>query len=307
MGAGVSKTNVQNTQEASAFITQQFAGTCDVQCVNKMSDIDVTLVNTDLKGGITFNQTCSSNPNCIIGSSLAATADILFKAANSANAANAKPLIGFNFDSTKIKNVTDIRENISQNTNQQCNISSVNEMSDISILAVNSTIGGGINLDQQGNASGNCQLTSSTNAAAVASGDVTNTARSGKGSNKNKSGKLATITNIAIIAAVVFVIYIIGKVISGNSKSSESAKEIAELTAAKVAAGCPGGAKPLMNQKTGEPLINPKTHGLYCPPPSMKPSGQSASSASGSLSAQSPSVAQISPSTPTSFEYATSP
>lgn len=269
MGIGVSKNNIQKSQSASAFITQQFAGTCDVTCVNKMEDVNMTFLNSNVSGGIKLSQTCSSNPNCIIGSSMGATADVMFKAVNSANAANAAKWFSTNIDLTKIKSVTDIRENISQNTNQQCNISSVNQMSDISILAVNSNIGGGIALDQQGSASGNCQLTNSTTAAAIASGDETNTAKSGKGANKDKTGKMRLWTNVAIIIGVVFIIYIIGKIISGNSSSSETASQIAALTAAKIAAGCPGGAKPLTNQQTGEPLINPKTHGLYCPPPSM--------------------------------------
>lgn len=267
MGIGASISKTTNEQQASAFITQQFAGTCDVLCQNQMSDVTIDIINSNV-GGVKLTQTCSSNPNCIIGSSLGATADIILKAANSANAAKASSWFSINFDKSSIKNLNNIRENISQSTNQQCNISSVNEMNDISILALNSNIGGDIALSQTGSTNGNCQLTSSTTAAANASSDVTNQARSGKGSNKDKTGKLALLTNIAIIVAVCFVIYIIAKIISGNSKSSESAKDIAELTAAKIAAGCPGGGKPLMNQQTNKPLINPRTHGLYCPPPS---------------------------------------
>lgn len=285
MGAGFSSDKTKNTQNASAFITQQFAGTCDVSCVNKMSDVDVTLINSNVGGSIEFKQTCSSNPNCIIGSSMGATADVLMKAINSTNAANASKWFSVNIDKAKTTNLMDIRENISQYTNQQCNVSSVNEMSDISILAINSNIGGDIALDQNGSASGNCQLTNSTTAAAIASGELNNTTSSGKGANrKDKTGKLALLTNIAIIAAVCFVIYIIAKVISGNSQTSESAKDIAELTAAKVAAGCPGGGKPLLNQQTGQPLINPRTHGLYCPPPSSQSSTSQSSSQSTSQS-----------------------
>jgi hypothetical protein len=292
MGTGFSSTKVSNTQTASAFITQQFAGTCDVQCVNKMSDVTMTFINSNVDG-VKLQQTCASNVNCIIGSSQNATADVLFKAAQSANAANASKWFSINLDSTKITSVQDIRENISQSTNQQCNVSSINEMNDVSILAVNSNIGGGgIALDQQGSASGNCQLTNNTTAAAIASGDTTNEGKSGKGANKDKTGKMRTITNIAIIAGIVFIIYIIAKVIAGHSQSSESSQEIAALTAAKVAAGCPGGGKPLTNQKTGEPLINPKTHGLYCPPPSATPSSTPLStSTSTPLSTSSPNIA----------------
>jgi len=262
-----------------------------------MNDVSMTFINSNVNG-VSLKQTCASNVNCIIGSSQNATADVLFKAANSANAASASKWFSLNFDKTKINSVQDIRENISQSTNQQCNVSSINEMNDVSILAVNSNIGGdGIALDQQGSASGNCQLTNNTTAAAIASGDINNEGKSGKGANKDKTGKMKTITNIAIIAGIVFIIYIIAKVISGHSQSSESSQEIAALTAAKIAAGCPGGGKPLTNQKTGEPLINPKTHGLYCPPPSATPSTPTSTSSTSTPSTPTPSVLPSTPST----------
>ncbi len=272
MGAGLSTTTVNATEEASSFITQQFSGTCDVTCQNNIDGVSVTLIGSNVGGNVQLAQTCSSNPSCMIGSNIGATADTMLKAVNSANAKNAAGWIpSLNIDKTKINSLMDIRQNISQATNQTCNIGSYNEMSDISILAVNSNIGGNIGLYQGGSASGSCSLSGSLSAATAASGQTTNSGQSGKdklGQKKgSKSGKMSMMSYVLIGIVVIVVIVIIGRMISGSSKSKESAADIQRLTAAKMAAGCLDGSKPLMDPKTGQPLVNPKTHGPFCPPP----------------------------------------
>lgn len=275
MGGGMSVAKVNSTEEASTFITQQFAGTCNVQCQNAMDKVQIDLINTTLSGGINLSQTCSSDVNCIIGSSMTSTADTLLKAVNSSNAKNAAGWAKLNIDKTKINSLIDIRQNLSQATNQTCSVGSYNEMSDVNIMAVNSTIGGGINIAQTGNASGNCSFSSTLDAAAKASGMNDNNAQSGKdklGQKKgSKSGKMSIVTYIIIGIIVLVVVIIIGRMVSGSSKSKESAAEIAKITAAKMAAGCPDGADPLKDPATGQPVVNPKTHGPYCPPPKIEP------------------------------------
>lgn len=273
MGVGFSSTKVNATEEASSFITQQFSGTCDVVCQNNIDNVSVTLIGSNVGGSVQLAQTCSSNPTCVIGSSFGATSDTLLKAVNSANAKNASSWFGANMDKTKLNNLLSIRQNISQSSNQTCNIGSYNQMDDISILAVNSNIGGNIGLYQSGSANGSCQLTNSITAATAATGMSNNTATSGKdklGQKKgSKSGKLSIISYIILAIVVVVVIVIVGRMISGGSKSKESAAEVAKLTAAKMAAGCIDGAQPLIDPATGQPLVNPRTHGPYCPPPKI--------------------------------------
>lgn len=271
MGLGTSKSTTTSTAEASSFIAQQFAGTCDITCNNIMSNVSVDLFYSNVGGDVNLTQTCSSNPTCIINSSFGATTDTLLKAANSSNAKNASKFLGINFDSSKINNTLDIRQNISQNTTQTCNIGSLNQMDGVSILAENSNIGGSINLTQTGSTSGSCSMSSALSAAAAASGGSTNNSQSGKdklGQKKgSKSGKLGVLSYLLIGGLILIVIVIIGRIISSNSKSNETASEIEKLTAAKLAAGCPDGAKPLLDPKTLQPIINPQTHGPMCPAP----------------------------------------
>ncbi len=222
---GVSISKAVSEQNADVQLTQIYKGTCDITCQNIEENISVDLINTVIGGGIIFNQSCSANGNCIFGSTMDATSDVFFKATNSSNAKNAWSgwsLDPFNIDIAESKSRQNIKESITQSVTETCKISSYNQMNNISIFSANSQIGGGIEFNQSGNATGKCVLDNTMTAAAYATGMATNTATSGK--DKKKKGDKSSIFRIAvyiIIAIVVLIVaVIIGKLITGHMKKT---------------------------------------------------------------------------------------
>lgn len=268
---GKSKSSVENTQAASSYLTQQFSGNCNVSCQNVMSNITIDLINSNVSGGINVSQTCSTNAQCLITSNNNATADTIFKSANSSNSKNAAQGIGnINLDNTSIDSRQSIVQSINQSNSEQCNVSSMNQMNNVTIFAANSNISGGINLSQNSSTQANCSLSNSMQAAAQASGLAQNTATSGKdkkGQKKgSKSNKLRIITYIIVGAVIIFIVYIIAKIFTSHSESSDKKKQQQEVAEARAKAGCPGGVMPILDKK-GKAIIDPKTNRPICPPP----------------------------------------
>ena len=211
---GGSSSSAISIQEADVFISQQFAGTCDITCQNIMKNIDVTTINSDV-GSINFTQTCSTNGNCLFNNVSDAIADVTFKATNSTNAKNAWASWAtppFNWDSASSYSRQTIKEDIIQSAVENCKLSSYNEMDNISVFTANSTISDGISFDQTGSTSGSCSLNNSMSAAAYASGIANNVATSGKDKKSSKfENKKSSVTRIIIylIVAVILIALII--------------------------------------------------------------------------------------------------
>ncbi len=256
-------------QEANAFLSQQYYGSCDIECKNIVTGLNIDIINTILTGGINLDQQCTVNGQCMMGSSSDATADVLFKALNSSNAKNASSLFSgdiFNFDEAVSMSRQDIKETIMQQTSEKCNMSSLNQMSDVSILAANSRIGGGINIGQTGAVSGQCQLQNNMTAASTATALASNTAQSGKDKKAQKKGSDNAIWTIFIFIAAIAVIFIIAKMFTGSERQSLGESAMLAAAEARAAAGCPGGLSPVINKLTGKPVIDPTTGGPICPP-----------------------------------------
>ncbi len=213
MGAASSTTSSE--QSAQASLSQKFGGTCNLQCQNTESNVSVDIINSIIGGDVDLSQTCSTNGSCMIGSMMDATSDIYFKAANSSSAGNAVGLFPWmiNYDSSSATSRQDISQSIQQSSSENCNIGSYNDYNDISILAENSTIGGNIEVSQQGSVQGQCQLTNSMSAAAYATGLADNTAQSGKDKKSSLGLSNAAMIVIGIILTIVLLIisFMIGR------------------------------------------------------------------------------------------------
>lgn len=277
MGQSTSK-NISE-QTANVNIMQQFSGTCDVVCQNTMSDVSVSIIDSTIGGSVNLNQTCSTNASCLIGSTMNAVADAMFKDSNTANAKNTSEMPWFaesiNTDTAENISRQTIREAINQSSNEHCNVGSYNQMNNISIFAANSTIGGNISISQNASTSGQCRLTNSMRAAATATGQTINKATSGKDKKGekfgNKTGKLTLITYLVIGIVVIVIVSIVGKIIAGMSQKGEFKKRQETYLKALAKQGCPGGGKPLMDPKTKLPILNPVTQQPMCPPPQQRP------------------------------------
>jgi hypothetical protein len=189
---GYDPTDNENTQISNATIAQQYSGTCQIRCDNIISGSSVNVINSQVGGDVGIEQVCSVNGQCMFNNNQQALADIFFKAANSANSqANSGLWNGtiFQWGPATNKSYQSIAETISQNINQECDVSSVNDINNSNVYAINSQIGGKVVIGQNGAASGNCTLQSGMNATAIATGLSDQCASAGKKAKKTCGGK----------------------------------------------------------------------------------------------------------------------
>jgi hypothetical protein len=129
----------------------------------------------------------------------------MFKASNSGTAAGG---ILPGIDVSETGSYQSINENILQQISQKCNIGSTNTMSNINIYAQSSTIGGGVNITQQGTATGSCTFQSLQQATAEATGEADNCSAAGKGAKKTCGGKGGSIGTYLLYGGIAIVVFI---------------------------------------------------------------------------------------------------
>jgi len=245
MGPSLSKS--ASEQRAQSNLYQSYQGSCDISCNNVMSDVDITLINSDV-GGVELTQSCAVDGICTMNNASNTLSDILFKAKNSTNAKNA--VVPLQLDVALSESRQDIQQAIDQVVNQKCAISSNNQMTDVTIYAANSNIGNGVKLDQDGKASGGCALTSTMSAAAYATGMATNVATSGKDKKAEKGKSVWAVVGIAIAIIVVVLVgskafstYLAKKSGATSTTSAESGTAPTAPAARVRAAGAAGAAR----------------------------------------------------------------
>lgn len=275
---GLSTSTNTNTQEANQFISQQFIGDCESSCQAVTDNVKVVIRDSKVKGGINIKQKCSLNANCAISGVASATGDVLFKALQSANAANATPAIPtsfFNDDAAYNISSQYIRQSINQQQTQKCtnNVKDVVENVYIGVLD-GSTLDGGINIDQKGSTTSSCALDSSMDASLKATGLVDQKAISGK----DKKGQMfSMITWIAIAGAVVAVAGIIAFLMKRTAQSTAENKSIERAASMRAKTACMEkvGTYPYKDPDTGDVYIDPVSLDPVCvPDPDYTPKTQ---------------------------------
>lgn len=183
--------NQVNTQINDA-ITQQFSGTCDFECSNTISNINVDIVNSQVWGGVNIENACSVDGTCTISSSTNALTDILLKANQSTNASTTAGI--FNVDISSNSYSSQVNQDINQSVSEQCKVQSVNDINNVDVFAINSQINGGINIGNTGKVVGNCALSNIMTAMESASQTIDQVSASGK-----KAGKCTSCSGVEII------------------------------------------------------------------------------------------------------------
>lgn len=192
-------------QQANASITQQYAGSCNVNCNNTIDNINISLIDTLLSGGINFTQQCSADANCLFQTTQNSLTDVLFKAQNSSTAAGGV-LPGISVSETGT--YQNINENILNSVSQTCSVGSYNDISNVDIFAQSSTIGGGINFSQQGSTQGSCTFNTIMTATDMATGTADNCSASGKMAKKTCGGKGGTIGSTLVYIGIGLVMFV---------------------------------------------------------------------------------------------------
>lgn len=185
----------ESQQIANAYITQNYAGSCSVECDNTISGLSIEFINSVLGGNLEISQVCSANAQCIFNSTNSALADVAFSAQNSTTAAPGV-IPGITSQSATSASYQQINESILQSVSQKCNVQSANSASNVSIFAENSTIGGSVIYNQTGTSEGQCQFTTTMNATDIATGSANNCSGAGKKAKKACGGKGSSSGNI---------------------------------------------------------------------------------------------------------------
>lgn len=225
MGLFFSSSSATSSQIANANIMQKYSGQCNLLCNNTLSGADIAIINSNLQGGINITQSCSVNGQCVMNNQQNALTDVIFKASNSAAAGDIVGVLGADFSTTG--SYQDINQNIQQSVSQKCNLSSINDMKNISIFAENSSLSGGIDISQTGSNAGSCTLSNIMSATERASGEVNNCSSSGKKAVKACGGKgnfswLDILMIIGVCILIFFTVVVIYRLSSTSNKSSGS-------------------------------------------------------------------------------------
>lgn len=172
----------ESIQRAIAQITQQISVQCSVSCQNYIGDINIDLRDSKISGGINITQECSVDGSCLSDATISSVSEIALALDQAAAAANQR----FNFGSEAARNYAymTIQQQLNQGLDQQCSMNSVNELTSVNIFAENVDLSGGIVIAQTGSVGGACMLDGALDAAAFATGTITQTADTGKAAKK---------------------------------------------------------------------------------------------------------------------------
>ena len=230
MGAGWSSTTINDPQEDNSRIVQQYSGTCSVSCQNEIDDVSIAIINSSVGGNVEVTQSCAVNSQCAFQTTQSALSDAILKAQNSSGAALRYLSIGVT--TSNINSPQSISQAISESVTQSCNLSSTNDLDNVSIFAANSQIGGSVVVGQVGDVKGGCALQTSMTAQELATASNNSCAQSGsKKSCGGKGGKgsigkyvLYGIGAIVLFMVVMMVIRLVRG--SGTPKATKPAPSV---------------------------------------------------------------------------------
>lgn len=209
-----------SVQKAESNIMQKFSGSCDIKCQNRISDVNIDLIDSVIGGSVLLSQTCAANGSCIIGNTMTGIVDTMFKAQGSTNAHDTGSIVGAgNSETANSSSYQDLYQSVQNYSTQTCNVGSYNEMDNINIFADNTQIVGDIAVSQSGSTVGKCQLTNNMSAASKAAVTADLTASSGK---DKKASKFSSAGSFLIFAVVIIVgiiaFMVIAKSLGSNVK-----------------------------------------------------------------------------------------
>lgn len=221
MGIGWSSSTARSEQNSMQQIGQQYSGTCNVTCDNSIKNLHIDIQDTTVAGGINLTQECTVDATCALTSTTNATASVTFSASNSTSASDAGDWLSglSNTDISVAESYQDMRQMISQDVQQSCNMTSVNDMDGVTILVADSGITGGINIYQQGNEGGSCTLDNMMTATAIATATANNSAQSGKKAKSSLNMIESIVGFLGLIVVVVVIIVVIKDVMTKKTSA----------------------------------------------------------------------------------------
>lgn len=156
MGAALSVSNASVVNKAVVNTYQSAENVCTADCSQIISGVDIILEGSTT-GDITFQQKCTANASCSMTNALENVVTEFQKATATADSQTPILPIGFQINVSSSSTENDIRNELKQVLENQCNANIDQVTEDIMIWAKNSTTGD-IGFIQNGNASANCVM-----------------------------------------------------------------------------------------------------------------------------------------------------
>ena len=208
MGGGWSQSENDSYQDAFQSISQGFDGQCDFSCTNNISNFSLYGENDTIEGGITIEQACNVNGNCMMQNYSDTAASVAFAASQSAGASSAAGFLeNLNVDIADNQSYQTTRQITTQAVQRNSDFTSTNNMENVVIFLGGSTITGGIDVAQNGSVAGSVALKDMMSASADATGQVEQAAESGKFA--LDSTQLLELLGFALAVIIVLVITVV--------------------------------------------------------------------------------------------------
>jgi hypothetical protein len=211
MGIGASTSVSTSVQQAENQLTQEIVQTCNAVCNNDISGVVIEAGN--IEGDIIFDQACTTTAQCQMQTIADSLARTMFDTVQQTQAERDFTLLGAQINVAVSKSVQDISQEVFQQLQATCNVTSSNLAQNIKIAAKN-TISGDIRFNQTGGATASCIMTAGAKAASDVSGTVRQTTIAGQ----------STTTLILIIALIIAIIIII-ILASSSARNARRARE----------------------------------------------------------------------------------
>ena len=172
LGAGGSVTTNTSIMRGQSDLMQRYKSTCPATCVNIQEGTTVVIKDSIVRGGIKFTQSCTADAKCLMDAHLNGVSKLIFKDTTTQNAKNASGVLDMNFDMASNYSEQDIRQSVRQSIEQTCKADTNNIQRNLTILATNSNLEGGISFEQTGNADAACVMKALSEAQLIGEGTI---------------------------------------------------------------------------------------------------------------------------------------
>jgi hypothetical protein len=147
-------------QDVNNEIYQNLSTSCTATCDSNISNVDIIIIDTKVRGGIRFNQVCSAYAACTLPQSVDINAERILTSSieQSSNVANSFLSYSPTANETSIDFQSRIRNSLTQILTSSCNANTRQSINNVLVYAMNSEIAGDIEFSQNGEASAVCSM-----------------------------------------------------------------------------------------------------------------------------------------------------
>ncbi|SHO33259.1 Hypothetical protein BQ3484_191 [Cedratvirus A11] len=188
-------------QDINNEIYQSLSTSCRARCDSDISNVDIIIIDTKVRGGIRFNNICSAYAACTLPQSVDVNAERILTSSieQSSNVANSFLSYSPTADETSIDFQNRIRNSLTQILTSSCNATTRQSINNVLVYAVNSEIAGDIEFSQNGEASAVCSM---NNASKINLYNQTVTQAEQRSSSSNLTSILVLLGGVILVVVI---------------------------------------------------------------------------------------------------------